>query len=75
MFDNCNRFHLVKSGDSCGAIQSTSSFRAITPASASWGSQTTRPPTTTTRGNGVSTPTLIQPVMVGNCKTFHLDKA
>ncbi|KAL8333871.1 hypothetical protein RB593_003508 [Gaeumannomyces tritici] len=26
MFDNCNRFHLVKSGDSCGAIQSTYSI-------------------------------------------------
>lgn len=26
MVDNCNKFHLVKSGDSCGAIQSTYSI-------------------------------------------------
>ncbi len=32
---------------------------------------TTLKTSTTTRGNGVVTPTLTQPGMVGNCKTFH----
>jgi LysM repeat protein len=34
-------------------------------------STTLKTSTTTTRGNGVTTPTPTQPGMVGNCKTFH----
>ncbi|KLU93060.1 hypothetical protein MAPG_11999 [Magnaporthiopsis poae ATCC 64411] len=92
MTTSCNKFHLVKSGDSCAAIQSTyklGSFKELF----SWnpalgdncqflvpgnyicvgviGTKTTTKAPTTTRGNGVSTPTPTQPGMVTNCKTFH----
>lgn len=34
-------------------------------------STTSKPVTTTTQGNGIATPTPIQPGMVGNCDAFH----
>lgn len=100
MVDNCNRFYLVKSGDNCGAIASSSGIslaqfhtwnpRVGTDCLGLWAdvhvctgiigftpgtlTTTTRPATTTTAGNGIATPQPIQPGMVGNCNRFYLVK-
>jgi LysM repeat protein len=90
MVGNCNKFHLVVSGDQCGDIASDNdislaNFYAWNPAVGS-DCRTliigyhvcvgivggVPPPTTTSGGNGISTPTPTQTGMVGNCNEFHL---
>ncbi|KAH8624629.1 hypothetical protein IG631_20094 [Alternaria alternata] len=110
MTTNCNKFHLVVSGDGCYDLASTYSislddFYAWNPAVGSectslWtktyvcvgliGSTPTPKPTVTpapsttvkpsstvktSTGNGVATPTPVQPSMVPNCNGFYLVKA
>ncbi|KAL9941389.1 hypothetical protein D7B24_004411 [Verticillium nonalfalfae] len=89
---NCNKFYLVKGGDTCAVIAQTHLIR--TAEVVSWnglnaactnlwedtyacvgvvGSTSTAPnPTTTSAGNGITTPTPIQPDIVSNCNRFHL---
>ncbi|KAH7310814.1 hypothetical protein B0I35DRAFT_358276 [Stachybotrys elegans] len=92
---NCNAFHKVKSGDTCDGIAST---YGVTKALLNqWNSEigsacqfiwvdyyicvgtigtSPRPTTTTTQaGNGIATPTPIQPGMVSNCDAFHKVKS
>ncbi|KAK0639731.1 hypothetical protein B0T16DRAFT_247783 [Cercophora newfieldiana] len=82
---NCDRFHLVVSGDQCGTIAT----RYNTPL-ATWNPAVGTscaslwlntyvcvrtigfvPPTPTSTGKGISTPTPTQPGMVANCNRFH----
>lgn len=93
MVTNCNRFHLVVTGEGCATMQTKygitlAQLVAWNPAiqsdcSSLWlnthacvgvigGTTTTNPTTTTTApGNGISTPTPIQDNMVKNCDRFH----
>ncbi|KAF2160118.1 carbohydrate-binding module family 50 protein [Zasmidium cellare ATCC 36951] len=88
MADNCNKFDLVESGDSCGDIATTyniplATFYSWNPAvgsdcSALWAGyyvcvDTTsyRPTTTTSAGNGITTPTPYESGMVDNCNKFY----
>ncbi|KAH7141553.1 carbohydrate-binding module family 50 protein, partial [Dactylonectria estremocensis] len=85
MVINCNKFCLVQSGDICNKIASKSGitatqFRSWNPSVAAncsglWAEHTfasVPKPTNTTKGNGVTRPTLTQTGMVKNCKKFHL---
>jgi hypothetical protein len=94
MSSTCNKFHLVVSGDQCGAIASAAgislaNFYAWNPAVGSSCAflglgdyvcidiigvtpTTTSSATTTSAGNGVSTPTPYQTGMTTNCNKFHL---
>ncbi|KAK8080354.1 hypothetical protein PG997_008172 [Apiospora hydei] len=72
MVDNCDEFYLVKSGDSCAAIASSSGislgqFVEWNPSVGSGcnGLWLDAP------GNGIATPTPIQSGMTENCNTFH----
>ncbi|KAM0254536.1 hypothetical protein ACHAQJ_006696 [Trichoderma viride] len=97
MVNNCNKFYLVKTGDSCPTIASKNSiteaqFLLWNPSVGStctglWanayacigvigGSSTTiTKPSSTTTGNGITTPTPTQPNMVSNCNKFYLVKS
>lgn len=89
MVGNCNRFYLVKSGDGCFDIAASAGialndFYKWNPAVKNDCSglqpnfyvctRLIGTPTTTTRGNGVATPTPTQTGMVTNCDTFHKGK-
>lgn len=87
MVGNFNTFHQVKDGDSCAAIASNNgkslaqfynwnpsvdrllyNLERILPLSI----VVVEPRlTTTSPGNGIATPTSIQPSMTGSCKKFH----
>ncbi|KAI1810267.1 LysM domain-containing protein [Poronia punctata] len=91
---NCDKFYLVKQGDTCEAIGTTqgitlAQFLAWNPSAGSsctglWadayacvsiiGHEATTT-TTTTAGNGIATPTPIQPSMVSNCDSFYKVKS
>jgi hypothetical protein len=94
MTSNCNKFHLVASGDTCFDLAMEngiplSLFYSWNPAVGTdcthldigdyvcvdvigyTPSTTTSTTTTTTTGNGVITPTPIEPGMVGNCNKFY----
>lgn len=87
MVDNCNDFHLVKSGDNCVSIAKDAGiplgkFYEWNPASGkdctslwlnTWvcTGTTTYEPTPTDPGNGIATPSPIQEGMTKNCKQFH----
>ncbi|KAK3338130.1 hypothetical protein B0H65DRAFT_512022 [Neurospora tetraspora] len=92
---NCDKFYLVKAGDTCDAITQShgitlAQFLAWNPSAGSactglWANAyacvsiigheptiiTTIATTTTTAGNGIATPTPIQPNMVANCDSFY----
>lgn len=88
MTPDCDRFHLVASGDQCSAIATRyniplANFYSWNPAIGTscqslWLNTNVCvrtigfvPPTPTTTGNGISTPTPTQPGMVNNCHRFH----
>lgn len=93
MTTNCNKFHKVVSGDTCGAIASAagisvSDFYSWNPSVKTDCSLLfldyyvctgiiggSSPPTTTTPGNGISTPTPTQDGMTGNCNKFYKVKS
>ncbi|KAM4057439.1 lysM domain-containing protein [Hirsutella rhossiliensis] len=88
MVDNCNKFYLVKSGNTCQSIAQGSGitlkeFMAWNPdvgatCTSLWlhahvcVSISGYTPSPTNPGNGIETPTPIQPGMVGNCNKFYL---
>ncbi|KAL6354006.1 hypothetical protein LRP88_12637 [Fusarium phalaenopsidis] len=86
MVSNCNKFHLVSSTTTCTSIQNyykitMADFAKWNPAvgskcTALWANYHVcigvMGGTPTNPGNGVSTPSPIQPGMVSNCKKFHL---
>ncbi|KAI8692433.1 hypothetical protein NCS56_00000100 [Fusarium sp. Ph1] len=86
MVSNCNKFHLVSSTTTCTSIQNyykinLADFTKWNPAigskcTALWANYHVCigviSGTPTNPGNGVSTPSPIQPGMVSNCKKFHL---
>ncbi|KAI8258752.1 LysM domain-containing protein [Colletotrichum sp. SAR11_239] len=87
MVDNCNKFYLVKSGDSCAAIASSqgitlANFLAWNKGAGSncgglWADAYAcvgvvgGSTTPTNPGNGIQTPTPIQTGMTTKCKSFH----
>lgn len=90
MVDNCNRFYFVKKGENCAAIASAHSItekdfatwnpRVGSICSGLWAdtyactSVIGWKPTPTDPGNGVHTPSPIQPDLVQNCNKFHYVK-
>ncbi|CRK16642.1 hypothetical protein BN1723_003819 [Verticillium longisporum] len=84
---NCNKFHLVVSGDRCSTVAArygvpVAAFLAWNPQAGSNCAGLRRDayacvgvvgftPTPTNPGEGVVTPAPIQPGMVATCKTFH----
>lgn len=89
MVDNCNKFDIVQSGDSCEAIAAKyniplSTFYTWNPAVGSSCADLylgyyvcvdtigyVVPTTTTSAGNGITTPTPYEPGMVADCTTFY----
>jgi len=87
MVSNCDLFYFVKSGESCASVLSKNSITvdqlfAWNPSvnkdcSGLWADVNVcvsiigHTPTTTQPGNGITTPTPIQPTIVANCDAFY----
>ncbi|KAK3951455.1 hypothetical protein QBC32DRAFT_371120 [Pseudoneurospora amorphoporcata] len=78
---NCDKFYLVKAGDTCDVITQSQAAPVCGPTPMpACPSSVTNPlfrlaATTTKAGNGIATPTPIQPNMVANCDSFYKVKS